>query len=96
MSMDRFKMPPAAPGARWVVVSYGDGHGTPQTRDVVALPGETALDAGVALVDQLAAERGYEMHLYGCSEDEPAAAERRAGLLGQTAALHTARPGRVR
>lgn len=87
-AIDRFRMDAAYAGARWIVVSYGDGVGTPQTRDIVALAGETAEDAGRALVVGLAAKWGYAVHLYAAGEEAP----RAALLLGKVAPLHTAQP----
>ena len=86
--IDRFRMDAAYARARWVVASYGDGQGTPQTRDIVALAGETAEDAGRALVAELATKWGYPVHLYAAGEEAP----RAALLLGKVAPLHTAQP----
>ena len=41
-----------AAGWRWVVVHYGSGMGTPQTRDILAAPGETATEAAAAMLRQ--------------------------------------------
>jgi len=91
-AIDRFRIDAAYAGARWVVACYGDGRGTPQTRDIVALAGETAEEAGRALVAGLAAKWGYAVHLYAAGENEGDLADRRALLLGEVAPLHTANP----